>query len=417
VRPPRGGPDISPNRKALAYLAALSGLWLVGCGPRVGDRVGGLDEDPRNASWLAGSPTITPEHLSRALALGARDREVTALVNEAVQRLAGGDPDRLASAFSPCPPGVTTEGGLTLLRSHDAYLPRTIEELAFGTRHPRTAEDLAELQKGPLRDVRVVDQPDFLVVERTLVPQICIVGRLSLASAYEAIVHELVHAVRNNPRDGSALAAKIDDEAAFRAALVAVRGGELEAYVVGTRARLRLGQRGVYLSPIIHLFDPRTGELAAPYPVLVDLILAPRPRGLGYADGLMRDSFLRARAELAEHHLRRRTIVERVLEERRGNIGVVLKNIDVHTHNLAAHRHNLELATARGSRALTETSRAGIKNAEEKLARSRAMLDAARASEVRLRDELEAIRAEERRLSPAASAADNDTDRRRVTTR
>jgi hypothetical protein len=84
-------------------------------------------------------------------------------------------------------------------------------------------------------------------------------------------------------------------------------------------------------------------------------------------------------------------MVQSVIAERRTNAERLTKNIDVHTHNTSVHAHNAKIAEARGDRALAERSRAGLREAETGLARTKAMIEAARVSEARLTEQLTQI--------------------------
>lgn len=375
---------------SIRLIAFTVALGATGCGAAAGglDRRApeSLDED-----WLQGGATITPAHLTRELALGANDPEVSALAREAVERLGGGQLAALAACFSSCPASVTLEGGLTIIKSSDVWITRSIEELAFGTRPAQEDQERAGLRKGRFREIRLVEGPDFILVERTLLPEICIVPRLSVAAAYEAIVHELVHAVHIEPRSGSNLAETVRDEHGFLSAFVMVPGGEVHAYTVGTRARLRLQHQAYRASPLIALFDLDSGEPRVPAPAMAEVILGREPYGLGYADGLLQRTFSESRETALGKLEERSNLVAQVLDERRRNLAIFLANVEVHTHNLAAHEHNLSIAGARGDAALLARSRAGLAEAERGLARTRAMIVAARASEVRLTDQLAAL--------------------------
>lgn len=340
--------------------------------------------DALDADWLDGASTIDAVHLGRILALGERDPEVAALFREAVKRLGGGHLEDFTGRFSPCPPTMGSESGFTSVKSLEAWIPRSLEDLALGKRSPSTDAELARFQSGRSRDVRVTTHADFIHAERTLLPEICIVARLPVVDAYEAIVHELVHALGMDPQAKTRLAAVARDKHAYDLSFVLLRGGEVEAYTVSGRARLRLGYRGTRVARIQPFFDPRTAQPALGQEALAEVILATPPKGLGYASGLLANAFDEARRELSAQRVAERSMLEQVLAERRANIGVFTTNVDVHTHNIAAHRHNLGVAAATGNQPLAAKSRAGLTAAERALADTRKLLEAARASEARL---------------------------------
>jgi hypothetical protein len=240
----------------------------------------------------------------------------------------------------------------------------------------------------------VVQKVDFIVVERTPLPQICIVPRLSVAEAYEAVVHELVHALRYRPRGRWDLARTPIDAPSFRQALVTGPGGELEAYTQSVGARIRLRHGRLLASPLLVGFDPASGAPRMPPNDLAALILAPQPGGLGYADGLLSGALVQARREVVDELAARRQLVETMIGERKSGAEILEKNVGVYQHNIEANRHNLGIARSRGDKALIQKSSAGLAEAESGLARTRAMLDAAHASEARLVEELGALTTE-----------------------
>jgi hypothetical protein len=378
--------------KAFAVAAVVA---LTGCGGAPGapasPSFGGSSVD-----WLGGRGAITTEALGRAMQLGAADPVARALFDEAIQRIGGGRLEGLAAQVTPCGPDVVGESGLTKVDTADVYVPRSLEELAFGTRAPETDQVLAAAGAVSSREIRVRTEPDFLVVERTSLPRICILPRLSLAEAYETLVHELVHALRMDPRRSRALALQPIDEAAFRVAVALEPGGEVEAYSTSLGARIRLREPARLTSPLLPFFDPHTGAPLANGDTLAALVLAPRPQGLGYATGTLEGALGRAREALAKSVGAERTMLEAMLAERRTNIPLFEQNVAVHTHNLGVFQHNLDLATARGSSDLAAKSRAGLDDTARKLARTKALLEAARASEARITALLATLDVEEK---------------------
>jgi len=292
---------------------------------------------------------------------------------------------------SLCADPEVAEGGLTRTEFNDVSVVRTVEEIAFGPRPESTERQLAAVQAGSFLDVRVVTLPDFIRVERTMLPDICISDRVSVLQAYEAIVHELVHALRADPRSQIALARTVTDEGAFRTATVLARGGEVEAYVTGMSARLRLHRSESLTSPIVNLFDPQSGELGAPPIALAARILADRPQGLGYASGLLRDSYPNARRSARAGLSSLYTLAVEALRDRQSHIDTAMANIVIHTNNIAAHRHNIQVASSRGNAALRAQELAALVVSEESLARTKTILEAAGSSKARLAEELTSV--------------------------
>jgi hypothetical protein len=351
-----------------------------------------------DADWLDDGPTISAGQLERVLKLGDGDSDVSALVADARTQLGKGDSAALAQRFSPCPATTTVEGGLTTAAVSDVWMPLTVEDLAGATLTAETEKKLVELEKAPAQKARRVRQPDFVLLERTSLPEVCIAPRLSIADAYEAVVHELVHALRRDPRSARNLVATSADERAFLTALTLVPGGEVDAYTVSTRARIRLGHRGKRTAVLLPSFDASTGQLRAAPNQLSELIIAPRPKGLGYADGLLRGAFAEAKKNQLEYLSSKKTAFETAQSERRGKLASLQKNVEVQTNNLDVHRYHLDLAGAKGDKALADKSRAGVAEAEKTLAGLRKLIEVTRASEKRLGEEVAAVTAQTEKI-------------------
>ena len=386
---------MTPTRWPSLVLAAT----LCACGAE--DRPAPAVKNPLDADWLDGGSTISAEQLDRVLKLGDGDAEVSALVAEARTQLGKGDGRALAERFSPCPPSATVEGGITTAAVSDVWMPLTVEDLSGATFGAETEKKLLELEKAPNQKARRVRQPDFVLLERTSLPEICIAPRLSLANAYEAVVHELVHALRRDPRAARSLVATAADERAFLSAFALVPGGEVEAYTFSTRASIRLGHGGKRTAPLLPSFDASTGQPRATPAQLAELIIAPRPKGLGYAQGLLRGVFADAKKNQHEYLSSKRKAFETAQSERRTKLASLQKNVEVQTNNLDVHRYHLDLAGARGDKALGDRSRAGVAEAEKTLGELRKLIEAARASEKRLTEEITAVTAQMDQLARA----------------
>jgi len=91
-------------------------------------------------------------------------------------------------------------------------------------------------------------------------------------------------------------------------------GGEVEAYLASTRARVRLGHPGKRTAPMARVLDPGTGKPTVPPAQLADIVLGPKPNGLGYSLGLFRGVYADARKTLLEQLSAKRTALERYLQ-------------------------------------------------------------------------------------------------------
>ena len=381
-----------PRRRRLATVSVA--LFIAGCRslPDAAPPSATSNGDPLHANWLGGGSTVSADRVAATLAVGDSDPLVRDLVRKATERLGGGTPAGLAARFSVCEATDASHAGLTEVRFKDAWVVRTVEELAFATRPEITQRQLAALQEGPSLNVRIVTLPDLVLVERTMLPEICIAQRISILEAYEAIVHELVHALRADPRSALTLAQTAPDERAFLLAFVQAPGGETEAYETAVAARLRLHHTDRLTSPILRFFDRTSGALVVPPVVLADAILAPLPEGLGYADGRLRDSYTNAWRKVRESLSLRSTLIEEALKDRQRLIDVATANVDIHTSNVAVHRHNVQVASARGMVGLKAREAAALDESRKELERTHTLLATAQSSKTRLEKDIASLR-------------------------
>jgi hypothetical protein len=374
---------------ALAFAsAALAGCPSaeIGFGPAV---------DPLDVRWLS-EPKIHGSDLAKLAEMGKGDAEVSALFAEATRTL-GGSLDAVASHMTICPQEVTREGGLTLVERHSALIGRPIEEVAAGPASP-TADAYFRSLKFAVRAVRRTDEPDSVRFDLTLMPKICFVQKLSVGEAYEGVVHELVHALRYDPDDVTAIAVSSPDEATFMRRAVLTRGGEAEAYAIATRARRRIrgGHFNSSLAPILNLDSPTP---IAPE-VFANAILAPPPRGLGYADGIFRGTYQEAIVKARETLVTERDLDAKLLGERRNFLAYLAKKDQVDQSNLGVFEHNAEVGKARGDGALIADSQRQYAETKASIARTKTLGEVANASIARLTARLADVEA---RLAALAS--------------
>ena len=360
---------------------------------------------PLASDWLDGDSDIEGEDLERVFALGARDAQVQAVFAEAKKRLGGGSVDALAERMKTCATDPAQEPGHAKLLCEHALLGLEVEDLVAGKPTAVTQQRIAEVVATPARDARVEMHTDYVLVERTLLPQICVVPRMTLAEAYEVLLHELVHALHYEPCKLMASATQPLDDDAFRQQVVLAPGGEADAYVLSVGARLRLGTPGSVTSPLLDLFDPQTGALRVTREALAPRILAPPPGGLGYAQNRLRDPRGEATAALIQQLSLRRSLLEELIRKRRSAAGVHAQNVAIHGQNIQASQHNIGVAQRKGDGRAQSEWRAKLAASEQGLAATKASLDAASASETRLTAELATLDAQLAELRGGAGGA------------
>lgn len=342
-------------------LSALGALLLAltastACGPRPGSGASvsvprSVVDGPGAADWLDGEATATPARVLRLFDLAARDPAAKAIVDDATASLGDGSRERLAALFTRCAPDVegSGEAGKTYLRWQSALLSKDHASLLAGAPSKELSAKIRELSAAERTLVaRVEDHPDYVVVRRAERPTICLVAPMSMAAAYEAMIHELVHARARQATDEGPDADAFATEAAYLTAVVLSPGDEVDAYVAASGARARLdGTTRHLVAPLASAFDA-SGRLQKPREEIARLVLARRPVGLGYVDGALRGAYARDKETQARLRASRRDFVERLLQAKRQELSGLDANLAVHRHNLAARRHNLGVARARG---------------------------------------------------------------------
>lgn len=370
--------------------AAALALVLAGCAAHGGASRG----DPMERDWLDGGTVVGAEHLERVAALAQADPLDASLFAEARDRLGGGSVAGLAARFSTCPPSANGEPGLTNLACEHALLGLGLDDVAAGKPTSETQTRIAALLRAPARDVRVEQHPDYVFFERTSLPAICVAPRLSVAEAYEVVVHELVHALRYAPCRRTDDALGPADDATYMAAAVLAPGGEADAFVASIRARLRVSSQGWLISPLLDVFDRGTGNLIAPREALVPRILAPPPTGLGYATGRLATVRNDALAAVTMKLSLKNELFDKLLAQRRAAADVDRQNLHIHESNIEAARNNQAVYRARGDAKGVARWAAEEATAVRGLAATKAELEIATTSERRLVEEQAAVAAE-----------------------
>lgn len=355
--------------------------------------------------WLDGGGSIQPRHLTRVLGMGDGDPAVKALFAEARTKLGGGSDEGLAARFELCGEEVQNEPGRTTLLCEHALLGMELDDVVAGKPTPSTKKRLDELTATPSRDARVQQHAEYVLVERTLLPKVCVMPRLSLAEAYEVVVHELVHALSYQPCQLMESARSDEAPDAFRAKVLLSPGGEVDAYLASIPARLRLGQGGSALSaPLITYFDAKTFAPKVQREELVSPILVAPPQGLGYGLNRMKDPRAELRLALVAQLDLRRELLGELVQRRRAAAEVFGKNIPIHQHNIDAARNNIEVARQRNDRRLLADWQQKLAASEAGQANARKMVEVASSSEKRLTGEIGELQTEIQRLQAPAAA-------------
>lgn len=343
--------------RALSSLGLLLSACLLAaaCGPRPGSGTSvsvprSVAEGPYASDWLDGEAAVTPAKVTRLFDLASRDPAAKAIVDESAASLAKGSRDRLATLFTRCAPEVEASGeaGKTYLRWQSAVLSKDHATLLAGAPSPELTAKIKELSATKQTLVaRVEDHPDYVVVRRAEIPTICLVAPMPIAAAYEAMIHELVHARARQATDEGPDPFAHSTEEAYLTATVLSPGDEVDAYVAASGARARLDRTTKHLLPPLASSFDSNGRLLVKREEIARLVLASRPAGLGYADSGLRGAYARDKEAIAKLRASRREFVDQLLRGKKQELAGMDANVGVFRHNLGARRHNLEIARQR----------------------------------------------------------------------
>lgn len=335
--------------------------------------------------WLDGGSSLRRSHFERLLDVASQDPEAVALLERSARALHRQGPGDLFELLSVCDQGEADDGGHTFLKFDIGVFSLDVDSLLTpGKLSPVAQAQLDAASKGDdLMRLERKDFPDYILVKRSRVPRFCLARGIDVASAYEALLHELVHASLRDPHFATRKASE-SDEASFLETFVQAPGDEVDAYLAGSRARIRLDRgRGRVHRPLQPLLDDQ-GNLTAGRLIMARAILAPPPAGLGYAAGALRDARAKSLEAEAAERLTRQRVVDETIALRREQRRALETNVGVHQHNVAAHRQNAAQAQAAGNSAAAQQSLGKAREAEKLLADTQRQLPAVVASEARL---------------------------------
>jgi len=338
--------------------------------------------------WLDGGSSLRRQHFERLLDVASQDPEAVTLLEKSAKILKRSGPGDLFGLLSVCPEGSSDgSGGHTFFDFDLTVFSLDLESIASKTLSPQVQAQLDQATAAPdlLRWSRH-DFPDYILIRRSKVPTICLVRSMDTSSAYETLLHELTHASLRDPHFSPKKTTEVDADT-FLEAHVQAPGDEVDAYVAGTRARIRLDHdKGRVHKQLARFFDDQ-GNLTAGRPLVARAILGPPPAGLGYAATSLQGAVAKAReAEQAELNSRRR-VVEALLQTRLEQQSVFKNNTSVHSRNVKVFQQNADIARASGDKAAQQAAEAKGQEAARQLEEIRRQTPLLEASIKRLQAE------------------------------
>lgn len=307
------------------------------------------------------------------------------LLDEAVARMGRGSRDALRARFTLCAEGDAPGlAGKTFMRQ---------EQLVVAKGEGWAAEVQKAAHSDDLMDARVTDGVDYAVVERWVIPRICMQPALPLGGAVEALVHELTHALKRDPRRYPFDLTAQTDDVRYQLASVQLPGDEVDAYVAASRARVRLdGNNTGVLPPLRSSFDAQ-GRFVGSREGLAKAVVSAAPQGLGYGQGMLRNALAEARgAEISTLDSKRRLLAT-FADLRHDEQNQLTKIAATIASNVGIHESNIGIAQQRKDAALEAKFKKARDDEKRKLDDTKAQLAASQASEQRIRAEIPQLEA------------------------
>jgi hypothetical protein len=369
-----------------------------------GEGQGGLPPAPPQEAlardWLDGTGELTRARFDRVLGLAMADPEATRLVGAAVSAFHLEGPRGLLALLSVCSAELPEDGGGRTTSEYNIHVfSLDMATLVTGARSPAFEAHLREVTTAPgVVRWTLEPGPDYVLVRRWLLPRVCLARGLDLATAYDTFVHELTHALLRDPHSRPRRPSDYEGAGEYLLDRVQMRGDEIDAYLAGSQARLRLGRGKVgLLAPIARSIGP-AGEPLVSREQLAHAVLDPPPAGLDYARTALRDAYPQALAAERAELRARLQVVGQALAQRAAAVEVAEHNVAAHQHNAGLRRAQAAAARARGDAAGEQRFLEEAAGDERLLAASRAEAAAAAASRARLAAEEPALRAAAERV-------------------
>lgn len=213
-----------------------------------------------NANWLDGGMVkmrgsqivttykIEPKHIDRLVELMQKDTETKALYESFLSMFTPADPGALKKSLRLCRPedAVDNGGQAQFKRSRYAgeggkVIGATIDDILSGLPPEEYfKDDIDQIEWHDTPSIlRVSYHPDYVQVRPEWGVDICLTTKLTILQAYNALVHELAHVVKwERHKDFDML--KFADDEDYMYKVVLEPGDEVEAYIAGNRAQIRL---------------------------------------------------------------------------------------------------------------------------------------------------------------------------------
>jgi hypothetical protein len=267
-----------------------------------------------------------PAPLPDYLVLATQDETSRALLEKAMGKLGLKSFEELAKFVSACTPeqlSSKTQHGLAIGLWRNTIQYATEDDLRSGKApeeyfRDRIEQDKRDQKAYATRISRI--EPDYVSLRHWVDPGLCLKNGISMLDQYDAFIHELTHLIETDYTQGEDMLAFKDVED-YALKTILAPGGEVDAFLAGTSARLRTLHAIQEVSPPLRPFFDENGNFNGDREGFARAILEPRGvgGGMGYLDRHFRERYARRLAKNLESEIYFRNGLARLAEVRQLN--------------------------------------------------------------------------------------------------
>lgn len=351
-------------------------------------------------NWLDGDSTLTEEKFQRLVDLIESDPETKTVLDKAIELLGGASVADLYQIVKVCGSDTLgTANGSVVPHSNAATIYRFLaddDDLLNGSDPKEMFKDeIEEIQtKAKYQRLSVTANADYAVVRSAGNFTICMSPNLTLLESFTTFVHELTHFVEKEWGEQDPLAYR--DARDYFEKVVLARGDEVDAFIAGFRAQVRLQKNRSGLPEIVRSFFNNDGDFIGSREELAALILD-RHHGFKYLDKRFNKKRETQDKQTGEVYLEdeyeqlfnrryqieindRKFIVhwielaQKKIEMNRTHIGSFNKNIRNNERLLAAAQSEGDSEAEKSAQSKLDENRTGLERAEKLLQAYQTML-------------------------------------------
>ena len=358
-------------------------------------------------NWLDDDSTLTEEKFNRVIRLLEQDPETNILLDKAIELLGGKSTSDLYKIVKVCSTEVMGKAAGSVLPPENWMRYRFVskeDDLISGKEPKEIFKDEIEAvqKKAKYKRLNVVMAQDYALVSiATSDFTICMRPTISLLDAFVFFVHELEHFVEKDRG--------VTDPLAYRDAndyfdkILQAPGDEVDAYIAGYRALIRLRKNRSDIRSDIAVFFDNEGNFVGSREAFAKLILDP-VNGLGYFDNRFRvkdyvdsdtgltygqneyQSLFSARYSTESND---RKHIAHWITQSENNVKIERSNLQIYKQNIVTNERRLVNAQKRGDVDAEKTAEAKLKEYRANAERAMKVITATEAMIKRLEADLD----------------------------